>query len=314
MAVMLARRLASAAAAALLSALAVFLLMRAVPGDIVGQMLGQSGTDRSAEEALRAFFGLDQPVHAQFLDWLGRTVTGDLGTSWYQGRRVTSMIAEAFGVTLQLALLTLAVSTLVGVPLGMLAGIREGTRIDTAIQTFNLLGLSAPVFWVGLMLLVGASAFLGWSPPFIWRDFADDPAENLAIMLLPVISLAILQAAAYSQFVRGLMVAELRREHIRTAIAKGLTPREIYFKHALRNVLIPLTTFMGLILVQIFGGVVVIESLFSLPGLGRLILSGLQGRDYPVVQGALLFVVLIAIGINLLVDLLYAAIDPRLRP
>lgn len=133
-------------------------------------------------------------------------------------------------------------------------------------------------------------------------------------MLLPVISLAILQAAAYSQFVRGLMVAELRREHIRTAIAKGLAPHEIYFKHALRNVLIPLTTFMGLILVQILGGVVVIESLFSLPGLGRLILSGLQGRDYPVVQGALLFVVLIAIGINLLVDLLYAAIDPRLRP
>lgn len=314
MAVMLARRLGSAAAAALLSALAVFLLMRAVPGDIVGQMLGQSGTDRSAEEALRAFFGLDRPVHAQFLDWLGRTLSGDLGRSWYQGRAVTAMIAEAFGVTVQLALFTLAVSTLIGVPLGMLAGIREGTRIDAAIQTFNLLGLSAPVFWVGLMLLVGASAFFGWSPPFIYRDFADDPAENLAIMLLPVISLAILQAAAYSQFVRGLMVAELRREHIRTAIAKGLTPREIYFKHALRNVLIPLTTFMGLILVQILGGVVVIESLFSLPGLGRLILSGLQGRDYPVVQGALLFVVLLAIGINLLVDLLYAVIDPRLRP
>ncbi|WP_337876181.1 ABC transporter permease [Elioraea sp.] len=314
MAVMLARRLASAAVAALLSALAVFLLMRAVPGDIVAQMLGQSGTDRTAEAALRAFFGLDRPAHAQFLDWLGRTLTGDLGRSWYQGRPVSAMIAEAFGVTAQLAALTLAVATLIGVPLGMLAGIREGTRIDTAIQTFNLLGLSAPVYWVGLMLLVGASAFLGWSPPFIWRDFADDPAENLAIMLLPVISLAILQAAAYSQFVRGLMVAELRREHIRTAIAKGLAPHEIYFKHALRNVLIPLTTFIGLILVQILGGVVVIESLFSLPGLGRLILSGLQGRDYPVVQGALLFVVLIAIGINLLVDLLYAVIDPRLRP
>lgn len=314
MAVMLARRLGSAAAAAFLSALAVFLLMRAVPGDIVAQMLGQSGTDRTAEEALRAFFGLDRPAHAQFLDWLGRTLTGDLGRSWYQGRPVTAMIAEAFGVTLQLAALTLAVATLIGVPLGMLAGIREGTRIDAAIQTFNMLGLSAPVYWVGLMLLVGASAFLAWSPPFIYRGFADDPADNLAIMLLPVISLAILQAAAYSQFVRGLMVAELRRDYIRAAIAKGLTPREIYFKHALRNVLIPLTTFMGLILVQILGGVVVIESLFSLPGLGRLILSGLQGRDYPVVQGTLLFVVLIAIGINLLVDLLYAVIDPRLRP
>lgn len=314
MAVMLARRLGSAAAAALLSALAVFLLMRAVPGDIVGQMLGQSGTDRTAEEALRAFFGLDRPLHAQFLDWLGRTLTGDLGRSWYQGRAVTAMIAEAFSVTLQLGLLTLAAATLIGVPLGMLAGIREGTRIDAAIQAFNMLGLSAPVYWVGLMLLVGAASFLAWSPPFIYRDFSDDPGDNLAIMVLPVISLAVLQAAAYSQFVRGLMVAELRRDYIRTATAKGLTPREIYFKHALRNVLIPLTTFMGLILVQILGGVVVIESLFSLPGLGRLILAGLQGRDYPVVQGTLLFVVLIAIGINLLVDLCYAVIDPRLRP
>jgi peptide/nickel transport system permease protein len=223
------------------------------------------------------------------------------------------MIAEAFGVTLQLGLITLALATLVGVPLGVLAGIREGTRADAAIQAFAMFGLSAPVYWVGLMLLVGCAAFLDWSPPFIWRDPGDDLGENLAIIVLPVLSLALLQAAAYAQFVRGLMVAELRREHIRTAIAKGLGPGAIYFKHALRNVLIPLTTFMGLILVQILGGVVVIESLFSLPGLGRLILSALQGRDYPVVQGALLFVVLLAIGINLAVDLLYAAIDPRLR-
>lgn len=310
---LIARRLGSAAVAALLSALAVFLLMRAVPGDIVAQMLGQSGSDRSAEAALRGFFGLDRPVHVQFLDWLGRTLAGDLGASWYQGRRVTAMVAEAFGVTLELGLVTLLLATLLGVPLGMLAGIREGTRLDAAIQGFAMLGLSAPVFWVGLMLLVGSAAFLDWSPPFVYRDFSDDPADNIAILILPVLSLALLQAAAYAQFVRGLMVAELRREHIRTAVAKGLSPRAIYFKHALRNVLIPLTTFMGLILVQILGGVVVIESLFSLPGLGRLILSGLQGRDYPVVQGALLFVVLLAIGVNLLVDLLYAVIDPRLR-
>ncbi len=310
---LIAQRLGSAAVAAFLSALAVFLLMRAVPGDIVAQMLGQSGNDRSAEAALRAFFGLDRPVYVQFLDWLGRTLSGDLGTSWYQGRRVTAMVAEAFGVTLELGLVTLLLATVIGVPLGILAGIREGTRLDAAIQGFAMLGLSAPVFWVGLMLLVGSAALLDWSPPFVYRDFADDPADNIAILILPVLSLALLQAAAYAQFVRGLMVAELRREHIRTAVAKGLSPGAIYFKHALRNVLIPLTTFMGLILVQILGGVVVIESLFSLPGLGRLILSGLQGRDYPVVQGALLFVVLLAIGVNLLVDLLYAVIDPRLR-
>lgn len=310
---LLGRRLAASAAAALLSALAVFLLVRAVPGDIVGQMLGQSGNDRTAEEALRTFFGLDQPVWQQFLAWLGRTLTGDLGTSWYQGRPVTAMIGEAFSVTLELATLTLLVSTLVGVPLGMWAGIQAGGRIDAAVQSFAMLGLSAPVFWVGLMLLVGGSTLLDWSPPFAYSGPTEDMAENISIMILPVLSLGFLQAAAYAQFVRGLMIVELRRDHIRTARSKGLRPGTVYFVHALRNVLIPLSTFIGLILVQILGGVVVIESLFSLPGLGRLILSAIQGRDYPVVQGALLFVVLIAIAVNLVVDLLYGLFDPRLR-
>ncbi len=314
MAGFLARRLGAAAVAALLSSLAVFLLMRAVPGDIVGQMLGQSGSDSRAEEALRAFFGLDRPLLAQFGQWVGAALQGDLGRSWYQGRPVSTMVWEAFLVTLQLALATLVLSTVIGVPLGVIAGIAQGTRIDRAIQTFNLVGLSAPVFWLGLMLLVGTSAALDWSPPFAWSGPREDLADNIAIMILPVLSLSVLQAAAYSQFVRGLMIEELGKDYIRAGRAKGLTPAELYFKHALSNVMIPLVTFMGLILVQILGGVVVIESLFSLPGLGRLILAGIQGRDYPVVQGALFFVVIIATTINLAVDLLYGLLDPRLRP
>jgi peptide/nickel transport system permease protein len=305
-------RLASAALAALVSSLVVFVLMRSVPGDIVGQMLGQT-SDPTASAALRGFFGLDQALHTQFLDWLGRVLQGDLGRSWYQGLPVTRMIGEAFTVTLQIALFTLVLATLIGVPLGVIAGIHEGRRLDAAIQTFNLIGLSAPVFWVGLMLLVGTSAIFNWSPPFTWRSPSEDLADNLAIVLLPVLSLAVLQAAAYSHFVRECMIGELRRDHVRAAFAKGLSPAQVYFKHALRNILIPLVTFMGMILIQILGGTVVIESLFSLPGLGRLILSGIQGRDYPVVQGALLFVVLIAITVNLAVDALYGLIDPRLR-
>ena len=164
------------------------------------------------------------------------------------------------------------------------------------------------------MLLVGTSALVGWSPPFAYSSLSENFKENLEIVLLPVLSLAFLQAGAYSHFVRECMVSELRRDYIRAAVAKGLKPSHIYFKHALRNILIPLVTFMGLILIQILGGTVVIESLFSLPGLGRLILSGIQGRDYPVVQGALLFVVVIAICINFLVDLMYVWIDPRMRP
>jgi len=305
-------RLMSAVIAALVSSLIVFVLMRSVPGDIVGQMLGQT-SDPTATEALRSFFGLDRAVHMQFLEWLAQVVQGDLGRSWYQGRPVTAMVADAFMVTLQIALLTLVLATLIGVPLGVIAGIREGSRLDAAIQAFNLIGLSAPVFWVGLMLLVGASALFGWSPPFTWSAPSENLSDNIAIVILPVLSLALLQAAAYSHFVRECMVNELRRDYIRAAFAKGLGPAEIYFKHALRNILIPLVTFMGLILIQILGGTVVIESLFSLPGLGRLILSGIQGRDYPVVQGALLFVVFIAIVVNFTVDALYGLIDPRMR-
>jgi peptide/nickel transport system permease protein len=314
MAGFLARRLGAAAIAALLSSLAVFLLMRAVPGDIVGQMLGQSGGDRAAEEALRAFFGLDRPLWSQFADWVGAALKGNLGRSWYQGRPVSAMVWDAFLVTLELSVGTLVLATLIGVPLGVLAGIAQGSRLDRAIQSFNLVGLSAPVFWLGLMLLVGASAALDWSPPFAWAGPDEDLADNFSIMILPVISLAVLQAAAYAQFVRGLMIEELGKDYIRAGRAKGLAPAELYFKHALSNVMIPLVTFMGLILVQILGGAVVIESLFSLPGLERLILAGIQGRDYPVVQGALFFVVIIATTVNLLVDLLYGLLDPRLKP
>ncbi|MFZ4744248.1 MAG: ABC transporter permease [Limnohabitans sp.] len=306
-------RIFSAVVAALLSCLIVFMMMRSVPGDIVGQMLGQT-SDPTAALALRGFFGLDQPLHTQFLDWLSHLLQGDLGTSWYQGKPVTQLIAEAFSVTFEVALLTLLIATMVGVPLGVLSGIYEGSRLDAAIQSFNLIGLSAPIFWVGLMLLVGTSALVGWSPPFAYSSLSENFKENLEIVLLPVLSLAFLQAGAYSHFVRECMVSELRRDYIRAAVAKGLKPSHIYFKHALRNILIPLVTFMGLILIQILGGTVVIESLFSLPGLGRLILSGIQGRDYPVVQGALLFVVVIAICINFLVDLMYVWIDPRMRP
>ena len=285
-----------------------------MPGDIVGQMLGQTGTDRAAEQALRGFFGLDRPLWRQFGDWVGATLTGDLGRSWYQGRAVWTMVWEAFLVTAEVAGATLALATLVGVPLGVVAGIVHGSRLDAAIQGFNLMGLSAPVFWLGLMLLVGASAVLDWSPPFAWSGPSEDLGENISILVLPVLSLALLQTAAYSQFVRGLMVEELSRDYIRAARAKGMTPFDIHFRHALANVMVPLVTFMGLVLIQILGGVVIIESLFSLPGLGRLILSGIQGRDYPVVQGALFFVVLIATTVNLVVDLLYGLLDPRLKP
>jgi peptide/nickel transport system permease protein len=308
----LVRRLGASVLTALLASMIVFVLVRSVPGDVVGQMLGQT-SDPVAAAALREFFGLDQPIWRQYLGWIGRIVAGDFGTSWARGQPVLSMIGAALLVTIQLALLTLALATLIGVPLGVLAGIYEGRLPDTLIQSFNLVGLAAPVFWVGLMLLVGVSTATGWSPPLMYAPPTRSLSDNLAIMALPVASLALLQAAAYSQFVRQSVVSAFHQDYVRTAIAKGVPFRRVFFKHILRNVAIPLVTFMGLILIQILGGAVIIESLFALPGLGRLLLTSIETRDYPVLQGALLVVVVMAMAVNLVIDLLYRVIDPRVR-
>jgi peptide/nickel transport system permease protein len=308
----LAKRLAASIVTAILASIVVFLLVRSVPGDVVGQMLGQT-SDPVAAKALREFFGLDQPVWRQYLGWLAHVVTADFGNSWTRGQPVLGMIGTALGVTLQLAFATLAIATLIGVPLGVVAGIYEGRTLDRVIQTFNLLGLAAPVFWIGLMLLVGVSSAFEWSPPLMYVAPTESLAENLSIMALPVLSLALLQAAAYSQFVRQSVVSAFGQDYVRTAIAKGVPMRTVFFKHLLRNVAIPLITFMGLILIQILGGAVIIESLFALPGLGRLLLSSIETRDYPVLQAGLLVVVIIAMLVNLIVDLCYRVIDPRVR-
>lgn len=306
------KRLFASILTAILASILVFLLMRMVPGDVVAQMMGQAGGENAAT-ALREFFGLDRPIYVQYWVWISNVLQGDLGTSWTRGLPVTEMIGPAFMVTLEIAALTLTIATLIGVPLGILAGIYENRPLDTAIQAFNILGLAAPVFWVGLMLLVGVSATLGWSPPLRFVPITRSLGDNLSILILPVASLGLLQAAAYSQFVRQNVVSALGQEYVRTAIAKGVPTRTVFFKHILRNVLIPVITFMGLILIQILGGTVIIESLFALPGLGRLLLTAIETRDYPVLQGALLVVVVAAMIVNLVIDLAYRLIDPRVR-
>lgn len=312
MGVYIAKRLAASAVTALLASIVVFLLVRSVPGDVVGQMLGQT-SDPVAAKALREFFGLDQPVWRQYASWLGRVLAGDFGTSWTRGQPVMGMVGSALGVTIQLAAATLVLATAIGVPLGILAAIYEGRAPDRIVQAFNLLGLAAPVFWIGLMLLVGMSSSFDWSPPLMYVPLHKSVSENLSIIALPVLSLALLQAAAYSQFVRQSIVSALGQDYVRTAVAKGLSTRTVFFRHLLRNIGIPLVTFMGLILIQILGGAVIIESLFALPGLGRLLLSSIETRDYPVLQAGLLVVVVIAMLVNLVVDLSYRIIDPRVR-
>ena len=312
MAAYLAKRLAASILTAILASAVIFVIVRSVPGDVVGQMLGQT-SDPVAAKALREFFGLDLPVWQQYLGWLARVATADFGTSWARGQPVLGMVTAALGVTLQIAVTTLLVATVIGVPLGVVAAIHEGRWLDRIIQAFNLIGLAAPVFWTGLMLLVGVSAAFDWSPPLVYVGPTESLSENLSIIALPILSLAVLQAAAYSQFVRQSVVSAFGQDYVRTAIAKGVPTRIVFFKHVLRNIAIPLVTFMGLILIQILGGAVIIESLFALPGLGRLLLSAIETRDYPVLQAGLLVVVAIAMLVNLAVDLAYRFIDPRVR-
>lgn len=295
-----------------LASVAVFLVMRAVPGNIVQQMMGQT-SDPTAERELRAFFGIDRPLYAQYWSWLVNVLHGDLGNSWSTGQSVVGMIHDAFLVTLELSVLTLVLATAIGVPLGMLAGIHQGRTLDTLIQAVTVIGLSAPVFWLGAMLLIGISVTTGWSPPLLYVGPTKSIAENLRMLALPVLSLAFLQAAAYAQFVRQSVASALHELYVQTATAKGLPISRILFKHVLRNIAISLITFISLIFIQILGGAVVIESLFALPGLGRLLLTSIEARDFPVVQGGLLLVVAVALLINLLVDILYHFIDPRLR-
>lgn len=310
----LTRRLAIALFTALLSSVIVFAAVRATPGDIVAQMMGQTSSGGGAgDAALREFFGLDRSVTAQYLHWLAAMATGDFGVSWRQATPVSKLLVGSLGVSIELSVLSLLLATLLGIPLGLLAGYRHRSIIDAAIQGFCIVGLSSPAFWVAMLLLFGVSQWLGWSPSTIYVSPVDGGLANLEIMVLPVVSLAVLQTAAYAQFVRLNVMALMQREFVRAARARGIPNARIFLRHILRNLLIPLITFMGLNFVQVLGGVVVIESLFGLPGLGRLLLNAIQDRDYPVVQGSLVVMVAAVIAVNVLVDVLYRIIDPRLE-
>ena len=313
MAEMLLRRVGAALVTLILATGGVFLIIRAVPGDAIGEMLGQSAGDPTAEAALRAFFGLDRPLWSQYLGWVGDLLHGDFGTSLRQGLPVWGIVSDAFGVTLEIGLITLLVSVAVGVPLGLAAGARPGGVVDVVVEAFTLLGLSAPVFWTGMVLLLLADLLFGWTPPLVFSSPGDSLRDNIQSILLPVLALGLLQAAAYAQFTRQQTAAMLRQDFVRAATARGLPARTVFGRHVLRNIAIPLVTYAGLILVQILGGVVVVETLFGIPGLGRTLLAAIQGRDYPVLQGALLLAVVVALAVNLGVDLAYTVIDPRVR-
>ena len=293
---------------------AVFLMIRLIPGTIVEQMIGTEGTySEQSMRALRAFFGLDQPLHVQYGRWLGRVLRGDLGTSWRTGLPVTEMIGSRLAVTPELTFGAMLSALAIGIPLGILSARRENTRLDHSVRVLSLFSLSIPVFWQATMLILATSLWLDWAPAVDFVSPWKDLRANLAIMALPSLALGTAVAAVFMRMTRSTLLEVMRQDYIRTARAKGLRERGVIWVHALRNSFIPLITVAGVQVGYLLGGVVVTEEVFTLPGVGRLILWAVFQRDYPVVQGTILFVSLLFMLSNLLVDLVYAYVDPRIR-
>jgi peptide/nickel transport system permease protein len=292
----------------------VFLMLRLVPGTVVEQMIGADAVVSPAMVAeLKRFFGLDQPWWLQYSRWLGALAHGDLGTSWRTGKPVAALILERLPVTFELTVLSVAFALLLGVPAGIVSAARRDQAIDNVTRIGALLGLSVPVFWQGTMLILFFSIYLRWMPPVMWVDFLTDPRRNLTIMLLPALCLGTASAANIARTTRAGMLDVLRSEYIRTASAKGLSRRLVILKHALKNALIPIVTVAGLQVGILLGGTVVVEEVFTLPGVGRLVLWSIYQRDYPLTQSTILFIAMMFMTINLAVDLLYGYLDPRIR-
>ena len=292
----------------------IFLMLRLIPGTVVEQMIGADAVVSPAMVAeLKRFFGLDQPWYVQYGRWLGQLAQGDLGTSWRTGKPVVALILERLPVTLELTLFSVAFALVLGVTAGIVSAVRRDHAVDNVTRVGTLLGLSVPVFWQGTMLILFFSLYLRWMPPVVWVDLFADPRRNLTIMLLPALCLGTASAANIARTTRSCMLEVLRSEYVRTAVAKGLGGRAVLLKHAMKNALIPVVTVAGLQIGVLLGGTVVVEEVFTLPGVGRLVLWSIYQRDYPLTQSTIVFIGGLFMTINLLVDLLYGWLEPRIR-
>ncbi|MGY1849116.1 MULTISPECIES: ABC transporter permease [unclassified Blastococcus] len=290
----------------------VFGLVHLVPGDPVRLALGTRFSQQSYD-ALRERSGLDQPLVEQFFGWFGRALTGDLGVSFRSGETVTSQIAERLPATLTLAFAAILVALLIAIPLGTISALRPRSLVDRVATVISQFGISVPDFWMGIVLILVFAGTLGWLPSGGYVPLSEDPGAWFQRLLMPALVTGVVSGSVITRFVRSSMLEALGADHVRTAQAKGLPQRQVFSWHVLRNALLPLVTVTGVQLAYLLSGVVVVEIVFSWPGLGQLALQAVQARDYPVLQGAILLFALVFLVINLVVDLLYTAIDPRIR-
>jgi peptide/nickel transport system permease protein len=308
----LARRALTSAVSVLVASLLVFLALLAVPGDPAQILLGLDASPQ-ALAALRSELGLDVAPPRRYLDWLVGAVRGDLGTSITYQRPVSALIVERLGVSVPLALGAALIACAIAVPLGVLAALRRGTAVDPLVTSIAQLGAAVPSFWLGLMFVLLFAVRLGWLPAGGFEPWSRDPLASLRSLLLPMLALGLGQAAVMTRMTRSAMIEALGQDYVRTARAKGLRPRSVTFGHALRNALVTLVTIFGLSLTNVFIGSIVIEQVFALPGLGRLALTAIGTRDFPLVQGEIVLYASTIIVLGFLVDASYAFLDPRIR-
>ena len=290
-----------------------FLMIRLIPGDAVQIMLGANAEVSGAQiAALRARLGLDQPVLTQYVGWVGRALRGDLGTSIWTGRPVLEEILPRIWVTAELTGLALLLAAVLAVPLGCLMATARRRWADYGVRVLSIVGITMPSFWLGTMLLYGVAALAPQAQVLGWVPFSDDPRGNLQRAALPVLALALPVLASLARVVRASMVEVMRQDYIRTARAKGLPQGVVVVVHALRNAMLPFLTSFGIMAGYLFGGSVVVEQVFALPGLGRLMVGAIAERNYPLVQASILLATLTFVLVNAAVDLLYAVADPRI--
>jgi peptide/nickel transport system permease protein len=307
------KRLAETAVVGIGVSILTFLMIRLIPGDAVQIMLGANAEVTPAQiAAMRQRLGLDQPVVVQYLGWANRAVHGDLGTSVWTGRPVMAEILPRVGVTVELTVLALLLATVLGVPLGCLMATARRRWADYTIRFVSIAGVTMPSFWLGTMLLYGVSAVAPDAQMLGWVPFTEDPLGNLERAILPVTALALPVLAGFARVVRATMVEVMRQDYIRTARSKGVPERGIIVVHALRNAMLPFLTSFGIMAGYLFGGSVIIEQVFALPGLGRLMVGAIAERNYPLVQASILLATLTFVLVSTAVDLLYAAVDPRI--
>jgi peptide/nickel transport system permease protein len=306
------RRLVIAVPSLLIASLIVFTLPRLIPGDVVQLMLEEKAYGKDLED-LRAKLGLDRPIPVQYVDWVRRLARGDLGESLWTHQPVLGELARRMPVTLMLGFLAIVVAVVIGVPIGILSAVRPDGALDFLARSGAILGLSVPGFVQAIVVILLPAIWWGWTPRMGFTELAQGPATYLLQFVLPAIILGTASAAAIMRLTRGMLLEVLRQDYVRTAWAKGLQERVVVLKHSLKNAIIPVVTVLGLQIAQIAGGSVIIESIFGLPGMGQFLVEAITQRDYPVIQGINLLIVVIIVATNLLVDLFYATIDPRIR-